>query len=203
MLQKTNPNDPPEFQEPMMQGWCFLKTSRGRYDHVYGLLKQRSFFYNATAVIDRNDPGVEEVFLEGATASVVRNNPAMGEFEFVVQLPNEESLELRVDSEAQESNWITWFNIAGSEEVWRDTLTKLVESTKPAEEEVKEEKPVVDSYYRSSKLGPLIESDDWKDYGDNEQVMIEYTSRLIGTYLDSVKKNLIDSLPKVCEVCGV
>ena len=23
-----------------MQGWCFLKTSRGRYDHVYGLLKQ-------------------------------------------------------------------------------------------------------------------------------------------------------------------
>ena len=87
--------------------------------------------------------------------------------------------------------------------MWRDTLTKLVESTKPAEEEVKEEKPVVDSYYRSSKLGPLIESDDWKDYGDNEQVMIEYTSRLIDTYLDSVKKNLIDSLPKVCEVCGV
>ena len=70
-------------------------------------------------------------------------------------------------------------------------------------EEVKEEKPVVDSYYRSSKLGPLIESDDWKDYGDNEQVMIEYTSRLIDTYLDSVKKNLIDSLPKVCEGCGV
>ena len=186
-----------------MQGWCFLKTSRGRYDHVYGLLKQRSFFYNATAVIDRNDPGVEEVFLEGATASVVRNNPAMGEFEFVVQLPNEESLELRVDSEAQESNWIPWFNIAGQEEVWRATLTQWVKSLKPEAEEKEEEKPVVDSYYRSSKLGPLIESDDWKDYGDNEQVMIEYTSRLIDTYLDSVKKNLIDSLPKVCEGCGV
>ena len=112
----------------MMQGWCYLKSGRGRFDHVYGMIKQRSFFYNATAVIDRSDPGVTEVFLEGATAAVVRNNPAMGEFEFVVKLPDEESLELRVDSEAQESTWIEWFNIAGQEEVWRATLTQWVKS---------------------------------------------------------------------------
>ena len=43
----------------------------------------------------------------------------------------------------------------------------------------------------------LVESDEWKDYNSNEQVMMEYMSRLIDTYLDTVKKNLIDSMPKV------
>ena len=56
---------------------------------------------------------------------------------------------------------------------------------------------MVDSYYKSSKLGALVESDEWKDYNSNEQVMMEYMSRLIDTYLDTVKKNLIDSMPKV------
>ena len=98
---------------------------------------------------------------------------------------------------AKESTWIEWFNIAGQEEVWRATLTQWVKSMKP-EEEVKEEaKPQVDSYYKSSKLGALVESDEWKDYSSNEQVMMEYMSRLIDTYLDTVKKNLIDSMPKV------
>lgn len=181
-----------------MQGWCYLKCGRGRYDHVYGMIKQRSFFYNATAVIDRSDPGVKEVFLEGATAAVVRNNPSTGEFEFAVTLPDEEGLELRVDSEAQESTWIQWFNIAGQEEVWRATLTEWVKSLRPEKEEKEEEeKPEVDSYYKSSKLGALVESDKWEDYRSNEQVMIEYMSRLIDTYLSTVKKNLIDSIPKV------
>ena len=115
----------------------------------------------------------------------------------MVKLPDEESLELRVDSEAQESTWIEWFNIAGQEEVWRATLTQWVKSLKPEAEEKEEEKPVVDSYYKSSKLGALVESDEWKDYNSNEQVMMEYMSRLIDTYLDTVKKNLIDSMPKV------
>lgn len=181
-----------------MQGWCYLKSGRGRYDHVYGMIKQRSFFYNATAVIDRSDPGVQQVFLEGATAAVVRNNPATGEFEFAVMLPDEERLELRVDSEAQEATWVQWFNTAGQEEVWRATLTQWVKSLRP-EEEVKEEvKEEVDSYYKSSKLGALMESDKWEDYSSNELVMIEYMSRLIDTYLSTVKKNLIDSIPKVC-----
>lgn len=200
LLQKTNPNDPPEFQEPMMQGWCYIRTSRGKYDHVYGMIKQRSFFYNATANIDRTDPGVTEVFLDGATAAVTRNNPTMGEFEFEVVVPDEETLTIHVDSEAQETNWINWFNIAGDEGVWRQTLTEIVEASKPPEEP-KEETPKVekiDSIYHKSKLGVLEESAEWDDYSDNEQIMLEYTSRLIDTYLDTVRKNLIDSMPKVC-----
>ena len=199
LLQKTNPNDPPEFQEPMMQGWCYIRTSRGKYDHVYGMIKQRSFFYNATANIDRTDPGVTEVFLDGVTAAVTRNNATMGEFEFEVVVPDGENLTIHVDSEAQETNWINWFNIAGDDDVWRQTLTEIVEASKPPEEEKeeKEETPMIDSIYHKSKLGVLEESAEWDDYSDNEQIMLEYTSRLIDTYLDTVRKNLIDSMPKV------
>lgn len=202
-LKKTNPNDPPEFQEPMIQGWCYIRSSRGKYDHVYGMIKQRSFFYNATANIDRTDPGVTEVFLEGVTAAVTHNNATMGEFEFEVRVPEGETITLQVDSEAQETNWIEWFNIAGNEEVWRKTLTEIVEASKPHEEEKVEEKvetPSVDSFYYKSKIGVLEESSDWNDYSDNEQIMLEYTSRLIDTYLDTVRKNLIDSMPKVFSI---
>ena len=38
---------------------------------------------------------------------------------------------------------------------------------------------------------------EWNDYNDTEQVMIEYLSRLVDTYLDTVRKNLLDSMPKV------
>lgn len=203
LLQKSNPNDPPEFQEPMMQGWCYIRTSRGKYDHVYGMIKQRSFFYNATANIDRTDPGVTEVFLEGVSAAVTRNNPTMGEYEFEVTVPDGESITLHVDSEAQETNWINWFNIAGDESVWRETLTEIVAASKPQEEEEKEETPKtpkIDSIYDKTKLGVLEESSEWDDYSDNEQIMLEYASRLIDTYLDAVRKNLIDSMPKV-RVC--
>ena len=46
-------------------------------------------------------------------------------------------------------------------------------------------------------LGVLRESGEWDGYNKNEQIMIEYMSRLIDTYLETVKKNLMDSLPKV------
>ena len=38
---------------------------------------------------------------------------------------------------------------------------------------------------------------EWNEYNDTEQVMIEYLSRLVDTYLDTVRKNLLDSMPKV------
>ena len=184
-----------------MQGWCYIRASRGRYDHVYGMIKQRSFFYNTTANIDRTDPGVTEVFLDGVSAAVTRNNPTMGEFEFEVSVPEGESLVIRVDSEAQETNWINWFNIASDDGVWRETLTEIVEASKPhEEEEVKEEESKTaksNSLYQKTKIGVLEESEDWDQYSDNEQIMLEYTSRLIDTYLNSVRKNLIDSMPKV------
>lgn len=46
-------------------------------------------------------------------------------------------------------------------------------------------------------MGVLQESMEWNDYNDTEQVMIEYLSRLVDTYLDTVRKNLLDSMPKV------
>ena len=71
--------------------------------------------------------------------------------------------------------------------------------SKPPEEEKEEtpKTPMLDSIYHKSKLGVLEESAEWDDYSDNEQIMLEYTSRLIDTYLDTVRKNLIDSMPKV------
>jgi len=182
----------------MVQGWMYLRRGHGRLDHVYGVLKQRSLFYNATASIDRSDPGVQEIFLEGASATVLRNNPTMGEFEFEITLPSQETIVVRVDSEPVESNWIAWINIAGEEEVWRDTLTKLLIPPKEEteESEVREE-PLPSSVYHKTKVGVLQESMEWNDYNDTEQVMIEYLSRLVDTYLDTVRKNLLDSMPKV------
>ena len=210
LLQKTHPNDPPEFQEPVVQGWMYLRREHGKFDHVYGLLKQRTLFYNVTATIDRADPGLKELFLEGATAAVVRNNPSLGEFEFQITLPSQESVFVRVDSEAVETNWVAWVNVAGSEEVWRETLTQLVreargeteEEEKAREEEEarqKRENAVPSSVYHRSKVGVLQESSEWEEYNNNEQVMIEYLSRLVDSYLDTVKKNILDSMPKVGE----
>ena len=59
------------------------------------------------------------------------------------------------------------------------------------------------SVFKKSKVGVLRESGEWDGYNKNEQIMIEYMSRLIDTYLETVKKNLMDSLPKVGAVESV
>ena len=103
---------------------------------------------------------------------------------------------------------MAWINVAGSEEVWRETLTQLVreargeteEEEKAREEEEarkRRENAVPSSAYHRSKVGVLQESSEWEEYSDNEQVMIEYLSRLVDSYLDTVKKNILDSMPKV------
>lgn len=183
-----------------MQGWVWVRGARGRLDRMYAMIKQRSLLYNATTALDRSDPGLKQVFLEGASARVLHNNAAMGEFEFEVSV-GEDTLVLRVESEAQETNWIAWVNLASSEEAWRDTLSKMFvpEKNDKEEEEGKAAKAAEEetSVFRKSKVGVLRESGEWDGYNKNEQIMIEYMSRLIDTYLETVKKNLMDSLPKV------
>ena len=46
-------------------------------------------------------------------------------------------------------------------------------------------------------MGVLQEAEEWSAFSDTEQVMIEYMSRLVDAYLDTVRKNLLDSVPKV------
>ena len=185
-----------------MQGWVWLRAARGRYDRMYAMIRQRALRFGATASLDRSDAGGQELFLEGAAARVLRNNAALGEFEFEVSV-GEETLTLRVESEAQESNWIAWVNLASSEAAWRDTLSKMFapepDAQSAAEAAAEAEKRAAEeaSVFRTSKLGVLRESGEWDAYSKNEQIMIEYMSRLIDTYLDNVKKNLMDSLPKV------
>ena len=180
-----------------MQGWVWVRGARGRLDRMYAMIKQRSLLYNATTALDRSDPGLKQVFLEGASARVLHNNAAMGEFEFEVSV-GEETLVLRVESEAQETNWIAWVNLASSEEAWRDTLSKMfVPEKNDKEEEAAKAAEEETSVFRKSKVGVLRESGEWDGYNKNEQIMIEYMSRLIDTYLETVKKNLMDSLPKV------
>ena len=188
-----NPNDPKEFQEPMVQGWVWLRGSRGRFERMYAMVKQRSLLFNTSTFMERSDPGVSEVFLEGAVARAVHSNAAMGEFEFEI-VAGEQTIGVRVESEALMNNWVAWVNIASTEEAWRDTLSKMFVVEK--EEEEGEEKGE-DSVFGSSKIGVLRESGEWNEYSSNEQVMIEYMSRLIDTYLETVKKNIMDSLPKV------
>ena len=120
-----------------MQGWVWVRGARGRLDRMYAMIKQRSLLYNATTALDRSDPGLKQVFLEGASARVLHNNAAMGEFEFEVSV-GEETLVLRVESEAQETNWIAWVNLASSEEAWRDTLSKMFVPEKNDKEEEEE-----------------------------------------------------------------
>lgn len=188
-----NPNDPKEFQEPMVQGWVWLRGSRGRFERMYAMVKQRSLLFNTSTFTERSDPGVSEVFLEGAAARAVHSNAAMGEFEFEIAA-GEQTIGVRVESEALKNNWVAWVNIASTEEAWRDTLGKMFVVEK---EETKEEERGEDSVFRGSKIGVLRESGEWNEYNNNEQVMIEYMSRLIDTYLETVKKNIMDSLPKV------
>lgn len=185
----------------MVQGWVWVRSSRSRLDRMYAMIKQRWLLYNTTTALDRSDPGLKQVFLEGASARVLHNNPAMGEFEFEVSV-GEETLALRVESEAQETNWIAWVNLASSEEGWRDTLKKMFVPEKDEKQEEEEEaakraEEEETSVFKKSKVGVLRESGEWDGYNKNEQIMIEYMSRLIDTYLETVKKNLMDSLPKV------
>lgn len=189
-----NPNDPKEFQEPMVQGWVWLRGSRGRFERMYAMVKQRSLLFNTSTFMERSDPGVSEVFLEGAVARAVHSNAAMGEFEFEI-VAGEQTIGVKVESEALMNNWVAWVNIASTDEAWRDTLSKMFVVEK--EEEKKEEEKEEDSVFGNSKIGVLRESGEWNEYSNNEQVMIEYMSRLIDTYLETVKKNIMDSLPKV------
>lgn len=143
--------------------------------------------------------------MEGASARVLHNNAAMGEFEFEISA-GEETLVLRVESEAQETNWIAWVNLASSEEAWRDTLSKMFVPEKDEKEEAAKAAKKAEeetSVFKKSKVGVLRESGEWDGYNKNEQIMIEYMSRLIDTYLETVKKNLMDSLPKVGAVESV
>ena len=48
-----------------------------------------------------------------------------------------------------------------------------------------------------AQIGVLQEAEEWSAFSDTEQVMIEYMSRLVDAYLDTVRKNLLDSVPKV------
>ena len=178
----------------MVQGWLELRREHGKATRVYGVLKQRSLLVGPTALLDRSQPGTEEFFLEGAAAAVARNSPATGEFEMQVTLGSGEQLALRVDSEPVESNWIAWINVASDEKTWRETLTQLLA---PTQEEKPKETPLPQSAYGKSKVGVLQEAEEWSEFSDNEQVMIEYMSRLVDAYLDTVRKNLLDSVPKV------
>ena len=178
----------------MVQGWVWLRGSRGRFERMYAMVKQRSLLFSTSTFMERSDPGVSEVFLEGAMARAVHSNAAMGEFEFEI-VAGEQTIGVKVESEALENNWVAWVNIASTEEAWRDTLSKMFVVEK--EEEEKAEEKGEDSVFGGSKIGVLRESGEWNEYNNNEQVMIEYMSRLIDTYLQSVKKNIMDSLPKV------
>lgn len=182
-----------------MQGWLELRRAQGKATRVYGVLKERSLLVGPTALVDRAQPETEEFFLEGASAVVARNSAATGEFEMQVTLGSGEQLLLRVDSEPVEANWIAWINVASDEKTWRETLTQLFA---PTQEETPKETPLPQSAYAQSKVGVLQEEAEWSAFSDTEQVMIEYMSRLVDAYLDTVRKNLLDSVPKVGTVKG-